>query len=84
MKDRTIYLSDTVVRVVSEYLAVRGQGSGDHIFLHRNVSLKRHLIQTRLKAVGAKVGVHLHAHRLRHTCGRSLGCLVNASMDAIC
>ena len=81
LKDRTIYLSDTVVRVVGEYLAVRGMGNDDHVFLHRNVPLKRHLIQIRLKAVGEKVGVHLYPHRLRHTCATQLlnaGCRITS------
>jgi site-specific recombinase XerD len=32
-KDRTVYLTETAIRALQAYLAVRGEGSGDHVFL---------------------------------------------------
>lgn len=81
MKDRTVYLTDTVVHAVKEYLGVRGQGPTDHVFLYRNQALSKDLIHGRLKAAGERIGVHVHAHRLRHSCATQLlnsGCPVTS------
>jgi site-specific recombinase XerD len=81
MKDRTVYLTDTTVRALAAYLAVRGMGPTDHVFLYRNQALSKDLIHGRLKAAGERIGVRLHAHRLRHTCGTQLlnsGCPVTS------
>lgn len=40
-KDRTVYLAETAIRALQEYLVVRGDGSGDHVFLYRNAPLKK-------------------------------------------
>jgi len=80
-KDRTVYLPETAIRALQEYLAVRGQGSGDHVFLYRNAPLRKDLIRARLKAVGEKAGVKVFPHRLRHTCATQLlnaGCRVTS------
>jgi site-specific recombinase XerD len=81
MKDRTVYLTDTTVQALQAYLAVRGPGPSDHVFLYRNQALGKDLIHGRLKAAGKRIGIHLHAHRLRHTCGTQLlnaGCPVTS------
>jgi integrase len=80
-KDRTVYLPETAMRVLQEYLAVRGEGSGDHVFLYRNAPLRKDLIRGRLNAIGEKVGVKVFPHRLRHTCATQLlnaGCRVTS------
>jgi site-specific recombinase XerD len=80
-KDRTVYLPETAICALQEYLAVRGEGSGDHVFLYRNAPLRKDLIRGRLKAVGDKVGVKVFPHRLRHTCATQLlnaGCRVTS------
>ena len=56
-KDRTVYLADSAVQALQEYLAVRGEGTGDHVFLYRNAPLKKDLIRARLKDAGTRVGV---------------------------
>jgi hypothetical protein len=81
MKDRTVYLTEMVIHSLKEYLAARGEGVSDHVFLYRNQALGKELIHARLKAAGERTGIHLHAHRLRHTCGTQLlnsGCPVTS------
>jgi integrase len=81
LKDRTVYLADTAVRALEAYLAVRGQGFGDHVFLYRNAPMRKDLIRNQLTYAGKAVGVKVHAHRLRHTCATQLlnaGCRVTS------
>jgi site-specific recombinase XerD len=81
LKDRTVYLTDTTVSVLSSYLVMRGIGPTDHVFLYRNQPLGKDLIRGRLKAAGERIGVHVHAHRLRHTCATQLlnaGCRITS------
>jgi integrase len=80
-KDRTVYVTDSVVNVLKDYLKVRGPGSGDHVFLYRNAPLARCLVHDRIKAAGKRTGVKVHAHRLRHTCATQLlnaGCRITS------
>ncbi len=80
-KDRTVYLTETAIHALQEYLAVRGDGSGDHVFLYRNAPLKKDLIRAQLKYAGERVGVKVFPHRLRHTCATQLlnaGCRVTS------
>jgi site-specific recombinase XerD len=78
-KDRTIYFTDTVVRVLQDYLEVRGMGPTDHVFFYRNQPVNKDLIYSRIKAAGERVGVKVSPHRLRHTFATQLvnvGCRV--------
>ncbi|MBK6645472.1 MAG: tyrosine-type recombinase/integrase [Anaerolineales bacterium] len=80
-KDRTIYLTETAIHALQEYLKVRGEGSGDHVFLYRNAPLKKDLIRAQLKYAGERVGVKVFPHRLRHTCATQLlnaGCRITS------
>jgi integrase/recombinase XerD len=80
-KDRTVYLTETSIQAVQDYLAVRGEGSGDHVFLYRNAPLKKDLIRAQLKYAGEKAEVKVYPHRLRHTCATQLlnaGCRVTS------
>lgn len=79
--DRTVFLTDTAVSALKAYLAVRGPGPTDHVFLYRNQALSKDLIHGRLKACGARVNVPVYAHRLRHTCATQLlnaGCRITS------
>jgi site-specific recombinase XerD len=76
-----VYLTETALCALAEYLAVRGEGSGDHVFLYRNAPLSKDLIRARLKTIGERVGVKVYPHRLRHTCATQLlnaGCKVTS------
>ena len=80
-KDRTVYVTETTIQSLQEYLAVRGAGSGDHVFLFRNAPLKSSFINCRIKNAGERVGVKVYPHRLRHTCASQLlnaGCRVTS------
>jgi site-specific recombinase XerD len=80
-KDRTVYLTETAIRSLQDYLAVRGEGSGDNVFLYRNAPLKQDLIRAHLKKAGEKAGVKVYPHRLRHTCATQLlnaGCCITS------
>lgn len=80
-KDRTVYLTGTAIRALRDYLAVRGMGPTDHVFLYRNEPVCKDLIYRRIKAAGERVGVKVSPHRLRHTFGTQLlnaGCRVTS------
>jgi integrase/recombinase XerD len=81
MKDRTVYMTDTTVQALQAYLAVRGVGPTDHVFLYRNEALKKDLARTRIKDAGKRMGVKVYPHRLRHTTATQLlnaGCPVTS------
>ena len=80
-QDRTVYLTETTIHALQAFLAVRGEGSGDHVFLYRNAPLRRDLIRNQLKIAGEQVGVKVYPHRLRHTCATQLlnaGCRITS------
>jgi integrase/recombinase XerD len=81
MKDRTVYMTDTTVQTLQAYLAVRGIGPSDHVFLYRNQALRKDLARTRIKDAGKRVGVKVYPHKLRHTTATQLlnaGCPVTS------
>jgi site-specific recombinase XerD len=80
-KDRTVYGTETTIGVLQEYLAVRGPGSGDHVFLFRNAPLGKCLVHRRISAAGVRVGVKVYPHKLRHTTATQLlnaGCRITS------
>ena len=71
-------LLGSLVSALKAYLAVRGPGPTDHVFLFRNQPILKDLIHYRIKASGVRTGVTVYAHRLRHTCASRL---VNKGVD---
>jgi site-specific recombinase XerD len=81
LKDRTVYMTDTTVQALQEYLAVRGPGPTEHVFLYRNQPVSKDLVRERINAAGIQVGVHAYPHRLRHTAATQLlnaGCRITS------
>lgn len=80
-QDRTVYLTDTAIRALQDYLTVRGLGPTDHVFLYRNLAVHKDLIHSRIRAAGERAGVKVTPHQLRHTCATQLlnaGCRVTS------
>lgn len=78
-KDRTVYLTDAALEALSRYLAVRGFGATDDLFLYRGQPVHKDLIRSRIQAAGQRAGVKVYPHRLRHTCATQLlnaGCRI--------
>lgn len=87
MLNRTVFLTDTVVTALKTYLAVRGSGPTDHVFLFRNQPNLKDLIHGRLKVCGTRVNVPVYAHRLRHTCATQFlnaGCKITSIQKSLC
>jgi len=81
MKDRTVYMTDTSVHALKAYLAVRGPGASDHVFLYRHQALCKDLVHSRIRDAGKRTGVKVYPHRLRHTTATQLlnaGCPVTS------
>jgi hypothetical protein len=83
LKDRTVFLTDSATAALEAYLALRGEADHyPHIFLYRGKPLSKDLINGRIKAAGASLGLHVYPHRLRHTCATQLlnaGCKVTST-----
>ena len=67
LKDRVVYLTETVVKVLTAFLEVRGPALSDHLFIYRHKPLSKDLARLRVKAAGKRVGVYVTPHMLRHT-----------------
>lgn len=78
-KDRAVYLTDKAVAALQAYLAVRGDGPTDHVFLYRHQPVNKDFVRGRIKAAGERTGVKVTPHQLRHTYATQLvnaGCKI--------
>lgn len=82
LKDRHIYLDETVLDALNAYLAVRGQTEylPQNVFIYRHAPLSRSYCFQRLETYGRACGVKASPHRLRHSCATLL---LNAGAPAV-
>jgi len=77
-KERSVYLSPQAERTLLAYLLERPQAACDYVFLsYRNKGLSTTAVHKRLMRYRSLAGVHITAHRLRHTFANDL---VNADV----
>ncbi|MCC7358729.1 MAG: tyrosine-type recombinase/integrase [Anaerolineales bacterium] len=80
-KDRAVFLADSAVSALQAYLAVRGPGPSDYVFLYRAEPVEKDLLRSRIRSAGERAGVKVSPHMLRHTFGTQLvnaGCPVTS------
>ncbi len=67
-RDRVLPMTDQLVNVIRDYLAVREPASTDHVLIQRGAPVGRELIRLRLARFGQQAGLErLTPHQLRHT-----------------
>lgn len=72
-RQRVVYLSPQAVRVLRAYLAVRPAATSEFVFLSYQLQgLSTHAIHMRLVHYRQQAGLHLTAHRLRHSFANDL------------
>jgi site-specific recombinase XerD len=80
-RDRVLPMTDRLVMVLANYLAVREPATTDHLLINRGAPVGRFLLTGRLKQWGQQADItDLYPHRLRHTLATLL---VNQGMPII-
>ena len=74
LKDRLVYLDETAVDALEDYLAVRGQEQylPENVFIYRHMPLSRSYCFQKLETYGERCNVKASPHRLRHSCATLL------------
>ncbi len=74
LKDRLVFLTTATIQALTDYLAVRGPSDAlpTNIFIYRHKPLTEFYCLERLKTYGARCGVVLTPHQLRHSCATLL------------
>lgn len=79
LQDRAVYLTDGAVAALQAYLAVRGSGQSEYVFLFRHKPVCKDFLRGRIKAAGERTSVKVTPHQLRHTFATQLlnaGCKI--------
>ncbi len=72
-KERSVYLSRQTEHALRAYLALRPRAACDHVFLsYQGKGMSTTAIHKRLMRYRSAAGVHLTAHRLRHSFANDL------------
>jgi site-specific recombinase XerD len=67
-RDRVLPMTQQLVTVLQEYLAVREPAATDHLLIYKGAALTAQLVPDRLQRFGAKAQIEpMTPHRLRHT-----------------
>ncbi|HMQ53156.1 MAG TPA: tyrosine-type recombinase/integrase [Anaerolineae bacterium] len=67
-RDRVIPMTEQLIHVLQDYLAVRELAPTDHLLIYKGAALKPFLIPDRLARFGHKAQIDpMTSHRLRHT-----------------
>ncbi|WP_425446661.1 tyrosine-type recombinase/integrase [Dethiothermospora halolimnae] len=69
---RTVPLNKDIRKAITEYLEVRRKSKDEHLLIGQRGALKRNAINLILKKYGARVGIKVTPHKLRHTLGYKL------------
>jgi integrase len=72
LKDRVVYLSETVITALEAYRPLRGPVEIDHLFLFRHKPLSPTYCLQRLRTYGRRCGITVTPHQLRHSCATML------------
>lgn len=77
-RDRVVYLTSTLTRVLKTHLAYRETGDDDHLWLDDGKPSQAAQVRYRLRRWGEQCDVAVTPHRLRHTLATRL---INQSMS---
>ncbi len=72
LKDRVVYLSETVITALEAYRPLRGPVEIDHLFVFRHKPLSPTYCLQRLRTYGKRCGITVTPHQLRHSCATML------------
>jgi len=72
LKDRVVYLSETVITALEAYRPLRGPVEIDHLFVFRHKPLSPTYCRERLQTYGKRCGIIITPHQLRHSCATML------------
>ncbi len=66
-RERVVYLSDTLIQALADYLTVRPPGTDDHLWMEGETPLTANQVRYRLRGWGRRADGAVSPHRLRHT-----------------
>jgi integrase len=67
LKDRAVFFNDVTEQALREWLDVRGPAASEHVFIFHHRPLSETYCGSRLHTYGARCGVRVTPHQLRHS-----------------